>query len=274
MPLINNFFFIALFALMAVYGAYNIFRQTRLIRLERKYKDAIVAWDEPGDTGFRSDFPSWLGVNIHRGTVILLGLIALVLLMSRPVPTYPFLTMNGLASYIAFGILTVSLGLIGFILGFMLAGPLAEIFGGHRHYAMADAGLLAFGRLWPWETFKSYTWDPVRSGIYLWSASLPGTVAFDIHAQSPDTMRELRSIVGRHLPAETVAHPLHRRYRFALLMSVLCVPFIIAAVVLWFLPMWVSLLILSILMWLLLAAGTLLITRLIYANKSQPAALQ
>jgi hypothetical protein len=274
MSLINNFFFIVLFALMALYGAYTIFKQTRLIRIERKYKDAIVAWDEPGGTGFRSDFPSWLGVNIHRGATLLLGLIALILLLSRPVPTDPFLSMNGIVSFIAFGILTVSIGLTGFIFGLMLAGPLAEIFAGARHHAMADTGLLALGYLWPWETFKSYTWDPIKSSLYLWSASLPGTVAFDIHAQSPDTMRELRSIVGRHLPAETEAPPLPRRYLFALLMGALCIPFLVASIVLWFVPVWVSLLTLSILMWLLLAAGTLLITKLIYANKGRPAAFQ
>ncbi len=267
---IPNMLFLIIFGICALWGFFLVLRSTRQYRMPRQYKDALVAWAEPPGTGFREDLPTWIAINMHRGTVILLGLVGLWLLLSQPVgslgrPDWP-LAIRYLLDPLPGSLVAV----IGFFWGFIVGGLPAEIKGGDRHYALSEAGVLTGGRLCPWELFTHLSIGGERDAIHLWSAPLPGTIAFSFHPPA-ETRPAVLSTVQAHLrmggaPAQKV-----ERYGFPLRMVLLCAPFVAAGLLLAWMPSAPALMALAALMWLVLALGGKFILGWVYGGQGRPA---
>lgn len=273
MAAIQNTLFLVVFGACAIFGCISVMRSTRRIRQPHRYAGALIEWAERPGSSFREDFPTWLAINTHRGTSILLGLVALFLMITRPVeslspPSWPLL-----ARVLLDPLLVGVVALMGFLWGFMVGGPLAEATGGDRHYAVSDAGVLALGRLMPWDAVAQMSVDQERGALYLWSASLPGTVAYSFHPPAEQRPALLR-VLQTHLQAGGAPARSQDRYRFALRMALLCAPFIVAAAILAWMPLTApALFACAVLIWLLLALGSSLIMRWVYGNRGRPAAL-
>ena len=273
MPAMQNMLFLLIFGVCALLGFFLVMRSTRQYRRPRHYKDVLVAWAEPPGTGFREDLPTWIAINLHRGTVILLGLVALWLLLSQPVQSLARPDWPLALQFLLDPLLTGLVGVIGFFWGFIVGGLLAEVTGGDRHYALSETGVLAGGRLWPWELFTHLSMDGERGAIHLWSAPLPGTIAFSFHPPTetrPALLSALQAHVRMHgAPAQKV-----QRYGFPLRMVFLCAPFVAAGLFLAWMPSAPALMALAALMWLVLALGSRFILRWVYGGQGRPAPVE
>ncbi len=268
-----NTLYLIVFGGCALWGFINVMWQTRKIRAPRRYAGELFSWTEPAGSSFRDDFPAWIAINIHRGTTILLGFEALLILFFRPAESLALPRAPLALSFLLGPLLVGLVALIGVFWGFMVGGPLADAIGGDRHYAVSDEGVLAHGHLWPWEAATHFTVDRERGAIRVWSASLPGTLAFSFHPPA-EGWAPLLAVLRAHLPERDELALARERYGFTLRMAMLCAPFLAAGIILFWLPAIVALLALALLMWLILALGSSFIMRRIYGGKSRAAPLE
>jgi hypothetical protein len=268
----NILYLLTPFVICAAIGFFLVIRATRGLRVARNYGDVLLAWTEPPRVDLHADLPTWLGINLHRGTAIGLGIAELLVILGRPKPD-AWSTMAGSWAVWALSLLMpAAVALMGLLWGFVLGGPLAERIGGDHHYAVAEQGILAHGRLLPWSTFREVSVGAASGLIYLWSRPLAGAVAFVFRPPSAELRQQLLSILQIRLPLQAERPGLLRRYSFPLLMAAFCTPFIAAAIVLCIVGGTAALLTLPLLLWLLLGAGSLLIMRAIYGGEGRPAA--
>ncbi len=268
-----NTLFLVVFAVTALYGFIMVLRRTRQLRGPVRYKDFLYEWAERPGTSFREDFPTWIAINIHRGTAILLGLVGLLMLIFHPLYSPPSPDWPPAAAFLFGPLLVGIVALLGVFFGFMVGGPFAEAIGGDRHYAVSEAGVLALGQLSPWDAFSDLSLAREQGAVRIWSASLPGTIAFSLHPPAEGWDSLLR-VLQAHLP--TREEPLRgaERYGFALRMALLCAPFCAAGLILAWMPSAAALMALAVLLWLLLSLGSTLIMRWVYGRKNRPAALE
>lgn len=270
-----NTLFLIVFAGCAIWGFANVLWRTRKIRAPQRYAGALFSWAEPTGSSFRDDLPTWIAINIHRGTAILLGLVGLLILVFRPAESFALPQEPPALSFLLGPLLVGLVALIGFFWGFMVGGPLAGAMSGDRHYAVSEAGMLAHGRLTPWEALTHLSVDHGRGAIRLWSASMPGTIAFSLHPPA-EGWDALLAVLKAHLPErdEPMQMRWRERYGFALRMAWLCAPYIVAGLVLLLLPAAGALMLLAVLMWIFIALGSSFIMRRVYGGKDRPAAME
>ena len=269
----NNLVLLVLFAACAIIGCIIVIRATRSLRAPRNYREVVVAWNESARSDFRADVSTWTAINLHRVTAVGLGIAEVLLILSGSAAGLVPLALSPLTVLLAGLLVPGAVALMGILWGFVAGGPLAEMIGGDRHYAVAQQGVLAFGNRYPWSTIREVSFDATSGRIYLWSAALPGAVAFVFSPPSPEQRQILLGVLQEHLPTQ-MQHPgLLRRYSFPLLMAAFCSVFIAAAILLYNHPAVLTLLTFPLLLWLFLAAGSVLIMRAIYGGRGQPAAV-
>ncbi len=269
-----NTLFLFVFGGCAIWGFVNVLWRTRQVRAPHPYAGTLYTWSEPAGSSIRDDFPTWLAINIHRGTSILLGFVALLVLIFRPAEDFALPQAPLPVSFLIGPLLVGLVALIGFFWGFMVGGPLADAMGGERHYAVSDQGVLAHGKVWPWDAATHLSVNRERGAIRVWSASLPGTIAFSFHPPA-DGWDSLLAVLRSHLPERDGPGQRTERYGFALRMAVLCAPFLAAAlIIVYLLPAAGALMALALLMWAVLSLGSSFIMRRIYGGKSRPAAVE
>lgn len=264
-------YLLAPFVICAVIGFFLVIRATRGLRATRNYGDVLLAWTEPPRVDLRADLPTWLAINLHRGTALGLGLAELLVILGGPKPDAWSAMAGSWAAWILALLMPGAAALTGLLWGFLLGGPLAERIGGDHYYAVAEHGILAHGRLLPWSTFREVSVGAASGLIYVWSRPLPGAVAFVFGPPSPELRQQLLGILQSSLPVQARRPGLLRRYSFPLLMAAFCAPFIAAAIVLCILAGTAALLTLPLLLWLLLGAGSFLIMRAVYGGEGRPA---
>lgn len=275
MPSFMNSLFVVVFGGCALYGFVTVVSQTRKIRARRPYEGVLFEWAEPPGTSFREDFPTWLAINIHRGTVILLGLAALLMLIFQRIDGIAPANWPPVTAFLYGPVLLGVVAMNGFFFGFMTGGPLADRMGRNRHYAVSEAGVLAVGRLEPWDMLSHITLDRERGAVRIWSRSLPGTIAFAFHPPA-ERWNTLLGVLQAHLPVREEPSGA-QRYGLALRMALLCAPFVAAGIFLCWLPSAGALMTLAALMglvvlvWLLLMLGSTLIMRWVYGGKGKAA---
>ena len=256
------------FAGFAVSGFYAIIESMRRLRAQYSFPDALLSWRERPRADFRADFPGWLAINVHRYTGIGLGLTELALvLFLRPLASWPDL-QTGFLELIAGVMVILAISITGYLWGFLIGGPVAEVIGGDRHYAVSDAGIHTLGRVSPWIAFSGLSFDAASGMISIWSASLPGAVAFGFKPATAEERQQLLGILQSHLSTRVEPPGLLRRYSFPLLMAAFCAIFILAAALLIRADANFALVVIPLLLWLFLALGSSLMMRMVYGKSS------
>jgi hypothetical protein len=259
---------IAVFWSLALWGAFDMVRGARKMRAPRKYKDALFAWSERPVSSFKYDRISWVAIMIHGTSVVLIGLIVLVSFMTRP--------FNAIASsFIMMFILVGIMAIVGQICGSLLFYPLALALAGDRYIAIANEGILWAGNLIPWNAFCCFRLDPENNMIQLWSASLRGTPAFMLTPPKEYALG-VAEILQTHLPGENMTAPpsLVEQYLLPILMAVVCIPVLVAACFVLQLPLEITLMVDSVLMYLLVIVGGPVLLRSLLGRNMKPAAVE
>ena len=268
----NDLILLVLFAACAIIGFIMVIRTTRSLRAPRNYGKVLLAWSEPARSDFRDDLPTWLAINLHRFTAIGMGAGVLLMLFTRPVLALGFLAFAELPVVVLGVLAAAAAALMGLLWGFMVAGPLAEVIGGDRHYAVADDGLLTTGHVLPWAVFREYSFDSGSGLVTLWSATLPGTPAYLLRPPSAADVQQLLSLLHDRLPEQASRPGWLLSWRFPMLMLLFCLVFGLAAALICSHPTLNSLLLMPLLLWLFLALGSGMIMRLIYGGTPAAAA--
>ncbi len=264
--------YLIFYAVFFVVGFYLMVKRTRELRAPRQYKDASFSWAEPHRSDLEDDVPTWTAINTHRLASILLGLVTLLILLTRPSEAFTLDFLPPPFAWLSDSMLVGFAALNGYFLGYVLGGPVAEVVAGDHHYALSAAGILASGYLFPWDTFSHITMDDLRGGVHLWSASMPGTAAFVFRPPSAEESRALFADLRDHLPQGEPPADFASKFGFALRMALLCAPFVLVGILLYLTPAGVSLLALCALLFVLLPVGGSFIMRSVYGGKARPIA--
>ena len=187
---------------------------------------------------------------------------------SRPLASWPDL-QGGFLELIAGVMVILAISITGYLWGFLIGGPVAEVIGGDRHYAVSDAGIHTLGRVSPWIAFSGLSFDATSGMISIWSASLPGAVAFGFKPATAEERQQLLGILRAHLSTRVELPGLLRRYSFPLLMAAFCAIFILAAALLIRADANFALVVIPLLLWLFLALGSSLMMRIVYGGKTR-----
>ncbi len=263
------------FILAAVYGAIQSVSSIRKMRAARKYKDAIFAWSERNTAGYEYELLAWISTSIHWLAVILIGAIVLVMIFFATFDPQALLTVPQVSLFCVLMLVEVASAAAGSLWGSLLFGPLAELMGGRRNYAISPEGLCFGGRLFPWKTFSHLSLEPERRVLYLWSASLPETTAFALLQDTPQQLEVLRSTIQQYVPSgEPPSSGSLRQYVLPLIMLALSLPFVAIALLLTLAPFIIALLATCVLMFILVFAGGQLLMRLVYGGQGHPAPLE
>ncbi len=257
--------------LMALFGGFVVLKGVQSVRAPRNYPGALMYWDEPPEEGFGRDPAGWWAVLIHRLALVLLGILALSLVVLRP-PSGPSLPAGtGISASLTDLISIGAVGMIGFTWGVSLFGPLAERFGGRHHYGVAAEGLFIGGNLLPWSALSHFDLDVTHNLVYIWSASLPGSLAMTAVPSEPGAAARLAGILREHLPSSSPSAAVASgKWALPVRMALLCLVFMGVAAWLAGVPLTLMLVADAFLMWGLQLAGAALIDHLLYGNKARP----
>jgi hypothetical protein len=253
------------FFALTIFGAFQMLRGARKMRAARNYKDSILAWVEQPFSSARYETIAWIATSIHWLTVVLIGWIEIQILVNPSFSPNPFSL---------FGLLLITItSSVGYIWGSMLFQPIATSFAGDRHYALSNDGLLYAGSLIPWDAFSHFGYVPETKMIRLWSASLPGTIAFQF-APPEDYSSRVIDILQTHLRSEPVvpAPSFVEQCLFPTGMAVSC---IMALTLVYFirpLPLEITFVGNAVLMYVLMLLGGSVLLRLLVGKNIQPAA--
>lgn len=259
------------FAGFAASGVYSIIENMRRLRAQHSFPDTLLSWSERPRADFRADFPGWCAINLHRYTGIGIGLAEVALVLSlRPLASWPDLQAGALNLFAGVTVI-LAISISGYLWGALVGGPVAGVIGGDRHYAVSDAGLHTLGHVTPWIAFNDFSFDAGSGMIFLWSASLPGAVAFAFKPATAEQRQQLLGILQAHLATRHEPPQLLRRYSFPLIMALFCTLFILAVVLLIQADANLGLIVIPLLLWLFLASGSSLMMRMVYGGKARPA---
>jgi len=139
-----------------------------------------------------------VAVLVHTGAVALLGVVALA--AARKPATFnrpPFTgdaTMVGLAWLIESG----SMLLGGYLVGALLAFPLASLERKPVAYAISADGMVYGRTLMPWRWFSHFSFERSTRLLWLYSSFAPDLPSFTL--QLPEPVEELVQALAQHLP--------------------------------------------------------------------------
>ncbi len=231
-----SYVLIILFVVSAILGATGRISALRKIRAPRKYKDALLTWSHRPHPGYEHELIPWLTILIHMISLLLIGGAEFLMLWIFPLDLARLAEFPGGLLIAAF-LLTFACLSAGNLWGAAWFYPIAEMRAGDSHNALSQDGWLFAGRLFPWNDYSHYSLDPKEFVIYLWSASLPGSLGTSLEFDSLQDMSAAREVVQSKLPA--ASQPLGtgpRKYAMPILMAVLCGPFVVLAFLMAFVP--------------------------------------
>jgi hypothetical protein len=259
---------IVIFWALALWGGFDMVRGTRKMRAARKYKDALFAWSEHPLPSFKYDTPAWAAISIHGMSVVLIGLIVLINLMTR--------SLNPVASsFLMMLILVVIISIVGQICGSLLFYPVALALAGDRYVAISMEGILWAGNLVPWTAFSYFSLDREKNIIRLWSASLRGTIAFML-LPPQELTSDVVDILQSHLPSENKISPpsIVELYFLPIAMIIGCVPIVITAFFMLQWPLEITLIVNGVLVYLLVILGGPVLLRSLLGKSTRPATIE
>ncbi len=261
------------FVICAILGAVGSVRGLRKIRAARKYKNAIFAWTHRPHPGYEHELIPWIAVVVHMIAAILIGAIMLLMLLLARVDAGSIIIPPGLDLFLSIILVTFAAGTTGTHWGRTLFHPIAETIAGGAHSAVGEEGWLFAGRVFPWSAFSSFSVDPNEPVIYLWSASIPGTLANALEFDSMDDMLAVKGIVQGKLPYSSQPETEGvKKYAVPLLMTALCAPLVVLALLMALVPFGIGLFVDAVLMFLLMLGGSQLLRYL--TGRSKPAAVE
>jgi hypothetical protein len=266
-PMIIKTILMLEFWLLAMYGAFSMLRGARKMRAARKYKDVIFAWSERPISSATHDTIAWIGTSIHWLTIVLIGLIEFFILVNRSFSPNAF-------SLFTLLLITITPS-VGHMWGSLVFQPIATYFAGNRHYALSMDGVLYAGNLIPWSAFSHFGFVEETKLIRLWSASLPGTIAFQF-APPEEHAAKIIDILQTHLANEAVIPPpnLIQQYLFPAVMTASC---ILTGVLIYFLrplPLEITFIANAVLIYVLMLLGGPVLLRFLLGRNMQPAAME
>lgn len=255
------------FWLLAIYGAFHMLRGARKMRAARNYKDSVFAWSERPFSSTKHDTIAWIATSIHWLTVVLIGLMEFFILVN---PSFPLTAF----SVLTFLLITITPS-VGYMWGSVLFQPIATSFAGNRHYALSKEGVLYAGSLIPWSAFSHFGFVPEKNMIRLWSASLPGTVAF-LFAPPEEYTSQIIDILQTHLRNEDLVPPpsFIEQCIFPILMTASCIVFVILIYLIWQISSDLTFIVNAILMYALMILGGPVLLRSLLGKNVQPAPIE
>ncbi len=257
--------------LLALFGGFSVLKGVRSVRAPRQYPDALTYWDEPAVEGYGRDPGGWLAVFIHRLALVLMGALAIFAMLRRLDPQSALFAEPAIAVLLADMVSVLAVAVIGFTWGVSFFGPLAERLGGPHHYGLSAEGVLIGGNLLPWSAFKQFDLDATHTLVYIWSASLPGSLAMVAAPSEPGLATRLAGILREHLPDSDLPLQMSSgKWTLAVRMALLCLAFLALAAWLTSISPVIMLLADALLMWVLQLAGAWLIDHLLYGDKARP----
>jgi hypothetical protein len=256
------------FWLLAIYGAFNMVRGARKMRAARKYRDFTLAWSERPLSSLKYDTISWIAISIHWISVVVIGLIEVLILATRPLPAA---ASSFLFIFILFGIIPA----VGYIWGSILFYPVAIALAGDRYLAISPKGVLWAGNLIPWSAFSYFGFDREKNIIRLWSDSLRGTIAF-MFTPPQEHISGVIDILQSHLQNEDTVSPpsFIEQCIFPILMAVGCIPIVIMTYLMLQLPLEITLIVNGVLMYVLMILGGPVLLRSLLGKETQPAVIE
>ncbi len=267
----NTVLLLIVAGLLALFGGFSVVKGMQSVRAARQYPGALIYWDEPAVEGYGRDPGGWLAVFVHRLALVLLGALAVFAMFQRLPPQSGLFTRPEIGALLADLVSVLAVTMIGFTWGVSFFGPFAERLGGPHHYALSAEGILIGGNLLPWSAFNHFDLDTAQNLVYIWSATLPGSLAMVAAPSEPGAAARLAAILQEHLPdsAPTEART-SGRWTLAVRMALLCLAFLAPAAWLTSTSPVIMLLADAFLMCILQFAGAWLIDHLLYGDKARP----
>jgi hypothetical protein len=159
--------------------------------------------------------------------------------------------------------------------GSMLFQPIATAFAGDRHYALSREGVLYAGNLIPWSAFSHFGYIRETNMIRLWSASLPGTIAF-LFAPPEEYTSQIIDILQTHLRNEDLVPPpsFIEQCIFPILMTASCIVVVILIYLIWQISSDLTFIVNAVLMYALMILGGPVLLRSLLGKNIQSATIE
>jgi hypothetical protein len=216
-----------LFAAGLAIGCWRAYRLLITNRRSIATTDTLHQWWGARLSAWKVEPQVTVAVMVHTGAVVLLGVVALAAALkpatfNRP-PFTEDATMVGLAWLIEGG----SMLLGGYLLGALLAFPLASLERKPVAYAISANGMVYGRTLMPWHWFSHFSLERSTRLLRLYSSFAPDLPSFTL--ELPEPVEELEQALAQHLPpGETAATRAWYRTRRMLVpeMVLLCLLFL------------------------------------------------
>lgn len=201
-------------------GIRSGWRTLRDLRAPASVDDALLWWEEKPMSGFRQDPVLASLLAVHDLAIVVMGALAVLTgiraLASPPhwLPaSTPFWSRSGEIWIVYGAAVSLAVGLAWYVIGAMLALPLADWRLGRIRVAIAEEGVYRGALFLPWERFGPVRLEPHGGLIHLLSRKSPGLVLLTVHPPTDDLLARLQEVIAAHvapLPQDQ-PHPWYRR---------------------------------------------------------------
>jgi hypothetical protein len=218
---------ILFFILGAVTGSIRAYRMLIASRKGMPARAALYSWQQKRLSSWRYERYTVLTILVHTLAVMSLGGAAVTTAFEPAAIASPLFLGDPILVDLIWFVEGGSIALTGYLLGAVLAFPMASFEHAPVTYGVSDEGVIYGSQLLPWRWFSHYSIDRGKRLLSFYSAFAPNLSCYTARLPEAISVEELVNVLEHHVPKDADREKLawyQTKYTFVPAMLIMCLP--------------------------------------------------